>query len=102
MRPPYLSVVLFFFFPLSQITVICLGKKDELKDRFHTLDQLKNVIFEKFRTYLTKKNLNEQRVNFILTYRTNHSERLLDDINIIKNSIDTKFTISVKRVKQIF
>ncbi len=84
---------------MLRINAVCLGHKEKFTDNYQTIHQLKDVVFEKYKTYLVNKNVKETRINFILTYmnKTTGNEELLEDINIIPND-GQWFHLYVKRV----
>jgi hypothetical protein len=85
---------------MLRIQAICLGHKEKFTGNYQTIQNLEEEIFAKYQEYLVEKNVNKTLVRFILTYMDEQAgvEKLLKDINVIKNHGNQWFELSVKRV----
>jgi hypothetical protein len=85
---------------MHKIKAICLGQKETFIDNFESIHQLQMVVCTRFKSYLTKKNVKQRSVKFILTYKdaTTGNEELLKNMNVIERKNGAWFYLSVKRV----
>ena len=90
---------------MVRILANCLGHEERFDGNYSTLQDLKDALVEKFKKYLIKNNVTNINVNPLLTYMdksenatSEPQEKLLEDINTIRNRGDEWFELSVKRV----
>jgi hypothetical protein len=88
---------------MHRIQAVCLGHKENFTSNCESIEQLKTEVSGTFAKYLNKRSSKRIPVKFILTYKDQKdgTEKLLTSMDVLNETKNTQFHISVKRVSII-